>query len=67
MHQHFEAIYPLKNSTTLEIYEEDFQKYVLNYNNKIHSSLNGLTPFERFFSGDEINHISTSASQCIPQ
>ncbi len=58
MKDHFQAIYPLKYSTTLNEYKEDFYKYVLEYNNKIHSSLNGLTPFERFFNGNQINKIS---------
>lgn len=53
MKDHFMASYHLTTKTTIEEYREDLLKYVNNYNNSIHSSLNGKSPIERFFNGDD--------------
>lgn len=53
----FLSIYRVDTNTTLEIFNKDSKQYVLEYNNRKHSSLN-MTPFERFFDiGDAIKHI----------
>ena len=53
MKDHFMAIYNLNAKTTIETYRNDLFEYVNSYNNKIHSSLNGLSPVERFFNGKD--------------
>lgn len=43
----------MRNFHTLDELRQDFAAYVLRYNQTKHSSLNGLTPQERFFSEPE--------------
>lgn len=54
MKDHFMASYTLTNKTTLEEYREALKKYVVEYNNAIHSSLNGISPITRFYDSGEI-------------
>lgn len=55
MKDHFMALYNVNASTTLETYRNDLLEYVNSYNNSIHTSLNGLSPNQRFFdSNDQI-------------
>ncbi len=53
MKDHFMAIYHLTPQTSLETFKNDLLDYVNSYNNKVHSSLNGLTPSERFFNPND--------------
>lgn len=53
MKDHFMAIYNLNAKTTIDSYRFDLLDYVNSYNNKIHSSLNGLSPVQRFFDGKD--------------
>lgn len=53
MKDHFMATYHISNKTTIESYKTDLLEYVNNYNNSVHSSLNGKTPNERFFNCDD--------------
>lgn len=58
MKDHFMAKYPLTSKTTLEEFKTAYLEYVNDYNNAIHSSLNGKTPNERFFnSGEEVLYL----------
>lgn len=55
MKDHFMASYHLTAKTTIDEFKNDLFKYVNDYNNQIHSSLNNMSPSTRFFdSGDEI-------------
>ena len=52
------ANFHLTGKTTIEEFKEKLLKYVNEYNNTIHSQLNGKTPIERFFnSGEEIKQL----------
>lgn len=58
MKDHFMARYPLTSKTTLEEFKTAYLEYVNDYNNDIHSSLNGKTPNERFFNcGEEVLYL----------
>lgn len=58
MKDHFMANYHLTSKTTINEFKTDLMEYVVNYNNSIHSQLNGQTPIERFFnSGEEIKQL----------
>ena len=55
MKDHFMASYDLKDKTTIEEFKNDLEKYVDEYNNTIHKSLENKSPISRFFdSGEEI-------------
>lgn len=47
------ATYHISNKTSIDNYQNDLLEYVNKYNNNIHSSLNGLSPIERFFNGKD--------------
>lgn len=53
MKDHFMALYNINASTTLDSYRKDLLEYVNTYNNSIHTSLNGISPTERFFNGKD--------------
>lgn len=53
MKDHFMSIYNLTPKTSIETFRKDLLEYVNTYNNKVHSSLKGLTPTERFFNGND--------------
>lgn len=58
MKDHFMASYHFNTKTTIEEYRKDLLKYVSDYNNSIHTSLNDKSPNDRFFNGnDEILYI----------
>ena len=43
----------MRDFHSIEELRQDFSEYVLRYNRTVHSSLNGLSPQERFFSEPE--------------
>lgn len=49
MKDHWMATLDMKEIKTIEELRKSLQEYVSNYNKTIHASLNGLTPYERFF------------------
>lgn len=56
---HFMATYHLENHLSIEKFRKDLLEYINSYNNKIHSSLNGRTPYQRFFDGkDEVKYLT---------
>lgn len=61
MKNQFMASYHLTSKTTIEEFKDDLFKYVNNYNNTKHSSIN-MTPINRFFdSGDEIIRLTNDS------
>ena len=61
MKKQFMASYHLTSKTTIEEFKDDLFKYVNNYNNTKHSSIN-MTPINRFFdSGDEIIRLTNDS------
>lgn len=58
MKDHFMANFHLTGKTTIKEFKAELLEYVNEYNNTIHSQLNGKTPIERFFnSGEEIKQL----------
>lgn len=53
MKDHFLAFYNPKNITSLDEFRNELQAYVIKYNNTVHSSLNDLSPNDRFFNGKD--------------
>lgn len=52
------ASYHITSKTTIDDFRNDLLEYVNEYNNNVHSSLNGKSPNDRFFnSNDEILYI----------
>lgn len=58
MKDHFMASFHLTTKTTIDEFRCELLKYVTEYNNSIHSQLDGKTPIERFFdSGEEMKQL----------
>lgn len=53
MKDHFMASYHITSKTTIDDFRNDLLEYVNEYNNNVHSSLNGKSPNDRFFNGDD--------------
>lgn len=60
MKDHFMSNYHLTSQTTIDEFRKGLLEYVNEYNNSIHSELDGKTPVERYFnSGEEIKELDS--------
>lgn len=59
MKDHFSSTYHVSTNTTLSDVNKDLSKYILSYNNKVHSSLKGVSPNDRYFDfGETVRRIN---------
>lgn len=59
MKDHFMSCFHVTSKTTIDEFRQGLLEYVVEYNNSVHSELNGKTPIERYFnSGEEIKELN---------
>lgn len=62
MKEHFMASYHLTSKTTIDEFRNDLLVYVNEYNNTIHSSLDNISPNQRFFnSNNQIKYLDSES------